>query len=143
MKPKDFKTKHKTGDYIYIRHNGPIKSEYTIRRIQVIKIVITVEEKIVEVHYDTCVGLCLENETSATIEEAEALALAELAAYRLKGGDAARKKKSKPSKKGKRIPARKKSRSAVTLDEEEEDDGDEIDYNDEDDEDEDDEEEEI
>lgn len=122
MKPKDLKTKHKVGNYIYIRQIGPITSEYAIRRVKIDEIIITVKEKTVEIHYDVGEELYPEDRTSATIEEAEGHALAELAAYKLKGGDTAREENSKSTAKATRVPlakihpGRKRRHTKVTPD---------------------------
>ncbi len=121
MKPKDLKTKHKAGDYVYVRSNGKITNEYCIRRCQIIEICITVKERTVEIKYLTKDGPYLEDNIVTTIEEAERLALAELAAYKLKGEDTARKK-SKPTKKPGKSRRYKKARPSKHDDDEDDDD---------------------
>jgi len=144
IKPKDIKTKHKAGEYIYVRMHGKITSEYSIRRVLVKEIIVSIGESSVEIHYDAGGEMFPEIQTASTIVEAEALAIAQLAAHKLKGKAtdvrAGRpKKKFKPSKaKTPKSLKGKMARRRKRVDDEDDDedmDDDEEDIDDEDDED--------
>ena len=99
LKPKDIETKHTAGDFIYVRGKGKPTNQYTIRRLKVKEVIISVKESTVDVHYDTGSDLYPEDEIFSDVVEAEVHIIAELAAYRLKGEKNDPEKKTKPKKK--------------------------------------------
>jgi len=135
IKPKDIKTKHKAGEYIYVRKHKKICSEYSITRVLIKEIIITIGESSVEIHYDAGGEMFPEAQTSSTIQEAEAIAIAELAAYKLKGKSkvSAPKKKFKPArgkKKARKKPYSKPDPNAEDDEDDDEEDIDDGDYDD-------------
>lgn len=109
IKPKDLNTKYKVGEYAYVRSHKVISPEFSIHRIKIDEIVLTVKETMVDIHYDGGGELWPEIKISSTIQEAEGLALAELAAHKLAGKDkikVPKKKFKRKKKKGMKDPVK-------------------------------------
>jgi hypothetical protein len=135
MKPKDIDTKHKAGEYIYVRPHEVISDEYTLRRVLVTEIIITIKEDSVDVHYDAGGEMFPESQTYSTITEAEEHTIAELAASKLKGEEEDTQSMDRSGRKAKKKfkPRRKQIRNGkvytkpITEEEEEDDDDDDED----------------